>query len=181
MATETRSKLPSLGAGGVRSDEVELGEITGVFGVTGEVRLQLHHRESDLLDDGLDVVLVAPDGERFAATVSARSGAGQRVIGRIHGLDVREEVYELSGFKLVVPRATLPPPDPDEYYLDEVVGMEVHEGGRPVGRVVEIHLHGPVEVLELDGERYLPSTRDHIERIDHQARVIHAREGAVAV
>lgn len=181
MTTGWRSRLSPAGDGGLRSDELELGTITGVFGVAGEARLHLHHRESELLDDGREVVLIAPDGARFRARVTTRPGAGQRVLGRIEGLDVREEVAEMAGVVLAIPRIALPEPADDEYYLDEVVGMEVHANGLRVGRIVDVHLTGPVEILELDGERYLPSTGEHIVRIDRAGRVIHVVEGAVAV
>lgn len=181
MAVEWRSRLRPLDGHGLLDDEVELGSVSGVFGVQGEVRLLLHHRDSDLLARGREVALIAPDGARFGARIRSRSGAGQRVVARIDGIDVRELAAEMSGLRIAIPRRALPAPDEGEYYLDEVVGMAVFEAGRRVGTVVDVHTTGPVEVFELDGERYLPSTASHIERIARAAREIHIVEGALAV
>ncbi|MEZ4321419.1 MAG: ribosome maturation factor RimM [Myxococcota bacterium] len=177
MPAEWKSRLPP--APGSGSDEVELGSISGVFGVRGEVRLHLHNRESDLLEDGLDVVLVTPEGERFGATVRARPGAGKRVLGRIEGIDQRDWAEALIGTSIVVPHAILPDPDEGEYYLEEIVGMAVCTGDHVHGRVIEVHTTGPIEVMELDTGAYLPSTGAHIVGIDRVTRVIEVVEGAV--
>ena len=52
---------------GLAVDELELGSLMGAFGVRGEVRVWLHHPESDLLATPREVVLVAPDGSRRRA------------------------------------------------------------------------------------------------------------------
>ncbi|MCA9297448.1 MAG: 16S rRNA processing protein RimM [Alphaproteobacteria bacterium] len=176
MPPERKSRLAP--AGPVHEDEVELGSISGVFGVRGEVRLHLHNRDSSLLDDGREVVLITPEG-RFRATLRTRPGAGKRVLGVIDGIEDRDEAEALIGATFTVPLADLPEPDDDEYYLDEVVGMSVCTGEKVHGRVVEVHTTGPVEVFELDTGAYLPSTGDHILAIDRVARVIEVAEGAV--
>jgi 16S rRNA processing protein RimM len=158
---------------------LELGRISGVFGVRGEVRLHLHNRETDLLDAGRDVILVAPDGKRFLAWMATRPGAGKRVLAAVDGIGDRDEALALIDYTLVLPRDVLPEPDPDEYYLEEIVGMRVCTGDRVHGRVVEVHLTGPIEVLELDTGAYLPSTGEHILGIDRAERVIEVAEGAV--
>ena len=46
------------------TEEVPLGHVVGIFGVTGEVRLHLYNRESDLLRVSRLVSLTSPQGER---------------------------------------------------------------------------------------------------------------------
>ncbi len=165
----------ALDAGGT----LELGHISGVFGVRGEVRLHLHNRETDLLDGGRDVVLIDPDGKRFRAFLTTRPGAGKRVLGAIEGISDRERAFELIDYTIELSRDVLPEPDPDEYYIEEIVGMRVCTGDRVHGRVVDVHLTGPIEVFELDTGAYLPSTGDHILGIDRVERVIEVAEGAI--
>lgn len=165
------------------TDEVELlelGYVAGVFGVRGEVRLHLHNRETPLLERPLDVHL-AHGGRRWTAKLTTRPGAGGKVIGRIAGVTDRNAAEALKGATFSVPAALLPPLEEGEYYLREVVGMQVHEAGQKVGEVIAVHATGPVEVFELDGDRYLPSTADRLLSIDREARVIHIAEGALAV
>lgn len=164
-----------------QEEEVLLGRVVGVFGLDGEVRLHLENRESELLTTGREVVLIGGDGERFTAHVSTRPGTNHRVLARIRGVDDREVARTLQDVELWIERSGLPSLDEDEYYLSDLVGMDARCGERPLGRVVAVHTNGPVEVIELDGDRYVPSTLEAIEAIDLDARILFVKEGAVAV
>jgi 16S rRNA processing protein RimM len=151
----TKSSLPALPGRGLAADEVELGKIVGVFGVQGEARVHLHNREgSVLLDREMDVVLLAPSGERFTSRLRCRSGAGRRVLGTFRGVSSREGISDLQGWSFAVPRAALPAPEEDEYYVADLQGLVVWVDGSARGRVVDVvPTHGG-DVLELsiDGE-----------------------------
>ena len=179
MTSEWKSRLERVGHDGRLPDELEVGTVAGVFGVRGEVRLHLHTRESDLLADGLDVVLVTSDGERFAAHITSRPGAGRRVLGKVRGIESRDHALEMVGVSIVLEQVALPEPADDEYYLEEVVGMSVCTGDHVHGRIVDVHTTGPIEVFELDTGAYLPSTGENILAIDRVERVIEVAEGAV--
>lgn len=147
---------------------VEVGRISGVFGIRGEVRLFLHHRESTWLQTRRRVQLVLPDSRR-EVWLRARRGAGNRIIGRIEDVESREEAHALIGARLWVPRSALPKLQDDEFYIQDVVGAEVIEGDQVAGRVNAVHLAGPVEILEVrvaDGVAYLPCVRERILSID---------------
>lgn len=161
-------------------DHVELGYVAGVFGVKGEVRLHLHNRDSPLFARPL-VVHIRQGGRSWTAKLTTRSGSGGKVIARVEGVGDRNAAEDLKGAVIAVPEHVLPPLDEGEYYLREVVGMDVIEAGQKVGTVVAVHTTGPVEVFELDGERYLPSTADRLLGIDREARTIHIAEGALAL
>lgn len=180
---ELDNKFRSLPAAddGLREDEIELGSVAGVFGVQGEVRLHLHNRESNLLADGADVVLIDDRNARFAARLRTRSGAGGRVLGRFDGLSNRELAATMKNVRIAVSRASLPELDDDEYYVEDLIGMEVRCGDERLGRVTAVHDHGPVAVLELEGGRYLPSTHEHILGVDAEAGVLLVAEGSVAI
>ncbi len=174
--------LSRLDGSDIAPDEIPLGDVRGVFGVRGEVRLFLHHRESSLLDDPRDVVLVAPDGARYAARLSARPGAGQRVLGRIDGVDTPEQAAAMVGFELVIARSALPPLKPGEYYHADVLGASVRvEGGPVVGRVVHIHATAAHDVLEIDVGRAEPAfvlmRPDTVLAVDPEARELRIAPG----
>ena len=173
MTTATRTTLTD--------PLVELGYIAGVFGVRGEVRLHLHNPESSLFDGPLDVVLTKGTATK-AVRLTLRTGAsGSKLVARIDGVDERNAAEELKGSTIAVPESMLPELDDGEYYLSEVIGMDVYEGDLRVGEVIAVHTTGPVEVFELDGERYLPSTHDRLLGIDRERGRILIAEGALAV
>ena len=139
---------------GAGAEHVTLGEIVGVFGFKGEVRLFLDNPASELLDRPLPVILEGPDGARREARLSARSGAGKRVIGRVVGVDDEADAKALLGHRILVRTADLPAPAEDELYVWQLEGAEVHIGDAVVGRVVGVQSGGPVAILEIDhGQR----------------------------
>jgi len=88
------------------------------------------------------------DGEP-AKIVASKTSRGRPVI--------RLDREAPRGADLAVPRAELPPPEEDEYYEFQLVGLAVEEeGGRALGRVIAV-LPGPAnDVLELDSGLLLP-------------------------
>jgi 16S rRNA processing protein RimM len=105
------------------------------------------------------------DGED-AEVVVARRGAGGRPVIRLDRPAGR-------GAALAVPRAALPATGEDEYYAFELVGLDViEEGGRRLGRVVEVHPGPANDALELDGGLLLPLVAACVVRVDLDTRRI---------
>jgi 16S rRNA processing protein RimM len=97
-------------------------------------------------------------GESAEIVESKRSG-GRRVIR----LDRAVE----RGAELQVPRETLPEPEPGEFYVFQLVGLAVEEeGGRPLGRVVEVAPGPANDVLELDTGLALPLVNACVQKVD---------------
>ena len=165
------------------AEPIELGRITGVFGVRGEVRLFLHNPGSHLLEGEHEVWLQAPDGTRRTVTLSARPGAGKRILGRITGIEDRDAAAALRDHRVLMDRDRLPALEDDEYYLWQLEGASVQLDGQQVGQVVDIHTDGPVEVFEIigsDGQTtWIPSLAQFIESVDVTAAVVRLRPGAL--
>jgi 16S rRNA processing protein RimM len=105
-------------------------------------------------------------GEPAKVVLSRRVGGGRRAIK----LDRSVE----RGMELTVPRSELPQPEPDSFYVADLVGLEVvEEGGRVLG-VVEDVLPGPAnDALELDSGLLLPLVEECVLEVDlDQGRVL---------
>jgi 16S rRNA processing protein RimM len=77
------------------------------------------------------------------------------------------------GTVLEVPRAELPPPGEDEFYVSDLVGLEVvEEGGRKLGAVAGVYMGVANDALELDGGISLPLVEDCVLEVDLDARRI---------
>jgi 16S rRNA processing protein RimM len=96
-----------------------------------------------------------------ATVLEARRGAGGRPV---IVLDRQVE----RGAELAVGRTTLPSlPDDDEFYVFELVGLDVEEeGGRVLGRVREVLEYPGNDVLELDSGASLPLVEACIRKVD---------------
>jgi 16S rRNA processing protein RimM len=120
--------------------------------------------------------------ERFAkgATVyvegePARVEASKEARGRpVIRLDRRTQ----RGATLAVPRSELPPPEPDSYYVFQLVGLSVEdEDGRLLGQVSDVLDYPANDVLELDSGLALPLVDACVRQIDLEGRRIVVASG----
>ncbi|MEQ1567753.1 MAG: ribosome maturation factor RimM [Myxococcota bacterium] len=152
------------------SSEVELGFVTGVFGFRGEVRLFLHNPESTWLRSPRRVGLVAPSGARTQVELSARPGAGNRIIGRVVGVDTEEGATALRDHRVVVAKSALPALDEGEVYVWQLEGAEVRCADVRLGQVVGVQQAGPNDLLEVALDRgdteLVPMLSEFVTRID---------------
>lgn len=123
------------------------------------------------------------DPERFAigvtllldgepAVVEERKRAGGRLVVRLDRPAPR-------GAPLEVRRDQLPPTETaDEYYVFQLVGLDVvEEGGRALGRVRDVTSAPANDVLELDNGRALPMVEDCVVEVDLESRRIIVARG----
>ena len=123
----------------VAPGEVVLGEISGVFGIRGELRIFLHYRESDTLRTERPVVLVSPEGLRRDAQMIVRPGAGKRILAKIRGVETPEAAALLNGWEIRIRRSDLPPAADGEFYVQDLIGLPVEdEAGVVVGTLAEV-------------------------------------------
>ena len=101
------------------------------------------------------------DGKPATIVLSRRVGKGRRAI--------RVDRPVERGAELTVPRAELPPPAPDSYYVADLVGLEVLEGARRLGVVRDV-VPGPAnDNLELDSGALVPLVEDAVAEVDLEA------------
>jgi 16S rRNA processing protein RimM len=99
------------------------------------------------------------DGEPARVTESKRGGGGRVVIR----LDRKVE----RGATLQVPKAHLPPTGDDDYYVFQLIGLQVVEdGGRTLGRVQDVASYPANDVLEVEGGIALPLVGECVREID---------------
>ena len=106
-------------------------------------------------------------GGEPAEVVAAKRVGGRRLAVK---LDRRVE----RGTELAVPRAELPEPGEDSYYVFQLVGLAVEEeGGCTLGTVVEVVPGVANDSLELDTGLLLPLVEDCVRAVDlDQGRIV---------
>jgi 16S rRNA processing protein RimM len=109
------------------------------------------------------------DGEPAEITGSKR-GAGGRFVIKLDRPVAR-------GATLAVPRDALPDPEPDAYYVFQLVGLVVEEeGGRRLGVVTDVAPAPANDALVLDTGLLLPLVESCVLQVDVDAgRVLVAR------
>lgn len=170
----------TLGHAGETGKMICVGVITGAHGIRGHVRIKSFTAEPDDVA-GYGVLYDAAGGSPLRLTVSGHSGA--HLIARIAGVDDRNAAEALKGRELFVPRSVLPPPDDDEFYHADLVGMraELADGEHqrePIGTVAAVHDFGGGDVIEVEtgsgATIMVPFTRDAVPEV-------HVAEGRLVI
>jgi 16S rRNA processing protein RimM len=122
-----------------------------------------------LLDPGRSLTV----GER-QMKILARRGTAEHPIVVLDEARDRASAETLRGEAICVPRAALGDLAQDEFLVDELVGCEVVDGTRRVGRVQDVLLLPSADTLEVErpGEDPLlvPMVADAVRSIDTAAR-----------
>ena len=136
-------------------DRVSVGRVGRPHGLEGSFVVEEASEDPRRFEPGTELIA---GGEPARVVESKR--AGGRVVVR---LDRPVE----RGTELCVDRDALPPPEPDSYYVFQLVGLEVEEeGGRRLGRVREVAPGVANDVLELDSGVDLPLAEPCIREVD---------------
>jgi 16S rRNA processing protein RimM len=89
-----------------------------------------------------------------AFKVSAARVHGATVVGKLEGIETREQARGLKGRTVAVRREALPEPEEGRYYLTDLIGLEVVNGeGRALGVVTRTYSSGAQDVVEVSGDR----------------------------
>ena len=126
---------------------IVVGVIKGAHGVRGDVRVKSFTADPDavftygaLLDEA---------GKPVLTPRSARPGKDHFIV-RPAEQKQKEDWDGLRGTLLHVPRAQLPAPEEDEFYIEDLVGLSVFSGGNvPAGTVKAVQNFGADDLLEV--------------------------------
>ena len=123
-------------------------QVSGAFGVKGEIRVTAH------TDDPLSLLAYSPlknaDGAPVLTLITGRAIKGA-LIGRAREVETREQAEVLRGLRLYIDRADLPAPDEDEFYLTDLVGLAARSpDGQALGQVRSVHNFGAGDLLEIE-------------------------------
>ena len=142
-----------------------MGVVGRPHGVRGLVRVQSYTADPHALADYAP--LHDDKGRRWSL---AWRGDGIAELRDDEGrpLPDRTAAEKLTNLRLYVERSQLPPPDEEEFYLADLVGLQAQDrDGRSLGRVAQVH--GAGVSLELDGAGsplIVPFTREAVPEVD---------------
>ncbi len=149
---------------------IPLGIFGAPHGVKGQVRVKSYTQ------DPVAIGRYGPLTDRAGALSFTLTGLRplkhDLIVAGVVGVTSRDAAEQLSGVELFARREQLPPPAEDEFYHDDLVGLEaVTREGAPLGRVVGLSNFGAGDILEIalaEGEDtfYLPFTKAVAVEID---------------
>ena len=152
---------------------VLLGVFGAAQGVRGEVRVKSFTADPKAI--GGYGALTDKGGARAFRIESLRPLRDDMLVVRLASVTTREAAAALTGVELYARRDQLPPPEADEFYWDDLVGLAAATSdGAPLGRVVGLVNYGAGDILEIapdgGGETLLlPFTKAVATEIDFAA------------
>jgi len=156
-------------------DWAAVGEIVGVFGVRGEVKVRPLTDFADRFASGATIYLGARH-ERRVITSSRAQGA-QFIIG-LEGCVTVNDAERLRGQPLAIPASELAALSAGQFYQHDIIGLRVERmDGKPLGVITGIIPSGANDLYvvrdEASGqERLLPAVKAFIQDVDLAAGVM---------
>jgi 16S rRNA processing protein RimM len=140
----------------VTEELVIVGRVGRPHGLDGSFVVEHPSEDPQRFSKGARLVV---EGEPAVVVSSKRVGGGR--------LAIRLDRPVERGVELAVPRAELRQLADDEYYVFELVGLEVvEEDGLVLGRVQDVQQYPANDILELDSGLTLPLVEDCVRQVD---------------
>lgn len=149
-----------------------IGKIVAAHGIKGEVKVQPHN--SNPADwNKLGELENKDASQTFSIKVAEKSLANANVRVKIKGVDTRNEAEALIGTEFYVNRDKLPELGEEEYYLQDLIGLQVclKTSDNVIGKVVRFYNFGAGDIIELkiNGQKeteMLPFTKQYVPEIN---------------
>jgi 16S rRNA processing protein RimM len=147
-------------------------------GLQGEISLRPYGGTSDLA--AIPTLLLEQNGTRKAWNLRQARRVADGWLVRLEGIESRSDAEALTNAAVWVPRRTLPPLGPGEFYVEDLVGCRVEtESGAALGTVQGIFWNGAHDVITVgaegqnagdDGQILIPVVPDFVRLVDPAAR-----------
>lgn len=153
---------------GVRSARILLGRIGPAHGIRGQL---LIHTYTELPEDIASYGALEDESGTRQFEIEIIRVTPKGVVARIAGVEDRTAAEALRGTELYVDRERLPPPEKEEFYHSDLIGLDAFEpGGTLLGEVIAVHNFGAGDILEIrpasGNTEMLPFTREAVPEID---------------
>jgi len=135
---------------------VVMGRIAAPFGVKGWVKVQPFSEDPGALMD-FESWRVGRGEQQKHYSVEAVQDHGKALVAKLAGIDDRDAAYALRGQEISVAKNDLPPPEENEFYWSDLIGLKaVNREGVELGKVDSLMESGANDLLVVKG------TREHL-------------------
>ena len=157
---------------------LQVGVISSTHGIRGEVKVFPTTDEPDRFKK-LKKVLLDTGKERLELEIQSVKFFKQFVIVKFRGIDNINDIEKYKGKSLMVPREDAVQLEEDEYYIADLIGMEVYTDGGRFGTLKDVMETGANEVYIIDsdehGEVLVPAIHDCILDVDVEKQTMKIR------
>ncbi|MDO5689733.1 MAG: ribosome maturation factor RimM [Tissierellia bacterium] len=154
-------------------DWIKVGQIVNTYGIKGELKLFPLTFDPDRFNQGGKYRI---EGMEESISITHARPLKNLVVIRLEGYDDINQVIPFKGKYLYVSEGSLLPLPEDTYYIHDLVGLEVYEGERQLGRLAEV-IEGSANdiyrIENLDNKSFLvPAVREFIKEVDLESGIL---------
>ena len=158
------------------ADYINAGQISGVFGVKGSVKVFSYTDPRENILRYSPWLLKKNDQTRQFKVVSGQR-QGLNVVAYLEGIQDRDQAFDLIGWDILINKSQLPKPGKDEYYWLDLIGLDVKnlqdEYLGKVDHLLETGANDVLVVLDGETERLIPFLQSTtVLNIDLQAGIM---------
>ena len=157
---------------------LQVGVISSTHGIRGEVKV-FPTTDDPARFKKLKNVLLDTGKERIELEIQSVKFFKQFVIVKFRGIDNINDIEKYKGKSLMVPREDAVQLEEDEYYIADLIGMEVYTDGGRLGTLKDVMETGANEVYIIDsdehGEVLVPAIQDCILDVDVEKQTMKIR------
>ena len=164
---------------------LEIGQIINTFGIKGEVKVFPLTDDIKRFDD-LETVYVKNKKESQLYNIESIKYHKNFVLIKFKEINTVEQAETLRNSYLEVDRAQAIPLNEGEYFIADLIGLEVYtDNGELLGKVDDIYNSGSADIYviknELGKQILLPGIKDVIKEIDvdNEKIIVHLIDGLV--
>ncbi|MFQ5666859.1 MAG: ribosome maturation factor RimM [Candidatus Binatia bacterium] len=152
---------------------IALGQLVGVHGTRGELRLRPFNPDSTTLSRSTMVVLRHGHHQQQRQVLALRPHK-QGLLLTLAGCESRTAAQALVGHEVCIPEKDLPPTGPNEVYHYQLLGMTVvTTAGTELGSVAGVLVTGSNDVCVVRAhghEQLIPLIADVVKQVDREQR-----------
>lgn len=146
---------------------VAVGVITGAHGIKGQVKLRSFTTNPQDIEN-YSPLLNEAGTRRYELQVDGETRQG--LIATVKGVKDRNAAEALKGTQLFTEKSKLPAAEEEEFYYDDLIGLEVRDSaGAVLGKVVALYDFGAGDIIEMKlsagGKEMYPFTRRNFPEI----------------
>lgn len=163
-----------------------IGKVAKVHGLKGQIKICSFSAQPENIESYRSLVFVTGDGQLSVPLlmVNCRVQKSNAIVS-LQGVITREQAEKLNGLGVLIERDSLPPTDTDQFYYDDLIGLNVKlTNGEIVGTIESIFSNGAQDVLSItdgDQEYLIPVTEEFIAEINQEGVVITPPPGLLEI
>lgn len=126
---------------------VAIGVITGAHGIRGQVKLRSFTDDPHAITE-YGALMNATGTKRYDLRIDGENKGV--LIASLKGVKDRNAAESLKGTELYVNKDNIPPAEEDEFYYDDLIGLEVRDmAGAKLGKVAAMYNFGAGDIIEI--------------------------------